>query len=184
MGCRKARNAQWYWPSLCHEASKSSRGLDSWTRSASFAEGVAGALRNPGLRAVVVCPSNPFLSIDPILAVPGMRDALSDCRAPVVAVSPLISGRAVKGPTAKIMAELSIPATASAVVTHYRDLLDGFLVDHADAAETEGLPVPCLATRTLMLTLDERDNLARRALEFADRLRDLPATARRTVPVP
>ena len=60
------------------------------------------------LRAVVICPSNPFISIEPILAVPGVREALAGCGAPVVAVSPIIGGRAVKGPTAKMMAELGI----------------------------------------------------------------------------
>ncbi len=65
-----------------------------------------GACATRGLRAVVICPSNPFISIEPILAVPGMREAIAACAAPVVAVSPIIGGRAVKGPTAKMMAEL------------------------------------------------------------------------------
>ena len=68
------------------------------------------ALADPQLKAVVICPSNPFISIEPILAVPGVREALADCAAPVVAVSPLIGGRAIKGPTAKMMAELGIDA--------------------------------------------------------------------------
>ena len=68
------------------------------------------ALADPRLKAVVICPSNPFISIEPILAVPGVREALADCAAPVVAVSPLIGGRAIKGPTAKMMAELGIAA--------------------------------------------------------------------------
>ena len=63
-------------------------------------------LTDPQLKAVVICPSNPFISIEPILAVPGVREALANCAAPVVAVSPLIGGRAIKGPTAKMMAEL------------------------------------------------------------------------------
>src|SRR4051794_3004183 len=71
------------------------------------------ALADPELRAVMVCPSNPFISIDPILAVPGIRDALRACRAPVVAVSPIVAGQAVKGPTAKMMAELSLPVDAA-----------------------------------------------------------------------
>ena len=136
------------------------------------------ALRQPGLRAVILCPSNPFLSIDPILAVPGIRQALALCRAPVIAVSPIIGGRAVKGPTAKIMRELSIPATAAAVAEHYGDLLDGIVIDHADAAEAKALAVPCLVTRTLMMTLNERDNLAARVLDFADSLRETPAGTR------
>ena len=70
------------------------------------------ALRDPRLRAVVICPSNPFISIEPILAVPGMREAIATCDAPVVAVSPIIGGRAVKGPTAKMMAELGLAVNA------------------------------------------------------------------------
>ena len=71
------------------------------------------ALADPKLRAVVLCPSNPFISIDPILAVPGVRAALRACRAPVVAVSPIVAGQAVKGPTAKMMAELGLPVDAA-----------------------------------------------------------------------
>ena len=66
------------------------------------------ALTDPATQAVVICPSNPFISIEPILAVPGVRAALADCAAPVIAVSPLIGGRAIKGPTAKMMAELGM----------------------------------------------------------------------------
>ena len=95
---------------------------------------VLAALRDTRLRAVVICPSNPFVSIEPILAIPGMREAVSACAAPVVAVSPIIGGRAVKGPTAKLMSELGLPATAAAVARRYGDLIDGYVLDHADAA--------------------------------------------------
>src|SRR5499433_64356 len=95
---------------------------------------VLAALRDPQLRAVVICPSNPYLSIEPILAVAGVRDAIRDCRAPVVAVSPIIGGRAVKGPTAKMMAELGLPVDAAAVARHYRDFVDVFVADEQDAA--------------------------------------------------
>ncbi len=66
------------------------------------------ALRDERLRAVIICPSNPFISVEPILAVPGTREAISACLAPVIAVSPIIGGRAVKGPTAKMMTELGM----------------------------------------------------------------------------
>ncbi|HEX5453735.1 MAG TPA: 2-phospho-L-lactate transferase, partial [Stellaceae bacterium] len=85
------------------------------------------ALADPHLRAVVICPSNPFISIDPILALPGVRAALRECRAPVVAVSPIIAGRAVKGPTAKMMVELGLPVDAAAVAHHYRDFLNLYI---------------------------------------------------------
>jgi LPPG:FO 2-phospho-L-lactate transferase len=127
------------------------------------------ALAAPDLRAVVICPSNPFISIDPILALPGVRAALRACRAPVVAVTPLIGGKAVKGPTAKMMAELGLPVEAAAVARHYADFLGCFLADVADAAALRDLGMPVTFTQTLMTTLAEREALARAVLEAADR---------------
>jgi LPPG:FO 2-phospho-L-lactate transferase len=127
------------------------------------------ALADPGLRAVVICPSNPFISIDPILTVPGVRQALRACPAPVVAVSPIIGGQAVKGPTAKIMAELGLPVDAAAVARHYRDILDLYIADEADAAMVAGLDLPVVLARTLMLSLTDREALARAVLAAADR---------------
>src|SRR5438552_9209661 len=100
------------------------------------------ALGDPMLRAVVICPSNPFISIDPILAVPGIRTALRECRAPVGAVSPIIAGKAVKGPTAKMMAELGLPVDAATVARHYGDILDLYIADEEDVAGVAGLDVP------------------------------------------
>src|SRR5579864_702129 len=111
------------------------------------------ALRDERLQAVVICPSNPFISVEPILAVPGMRQALSASPAPVIAVSPIIGGRAVKGPTAKMMAELGIEPSAFAVARHYGDLLDGYVVDHADADEVSNLDLHVTAAPTLMTSL-------------------------------
>jgi len=137
--------------------------------------GIIAALHDPGLRAVVICPSNPFISVDPILAVPGIRTALAACAAPVVAVSPIIKDRAVKGPTAKMMAELGIPVTAAAVARHYGDLIDGYVVDHGDAgtvAALAGRPGPYVrSAATLMVTLADREALARDVMAFADTLR-------------
>jgi LPPG:FO 2-phospho-L-lactate transferase len=129
------------------------------------------ALADPGLRAVVICPSNPFISIDPILAVPGVRDALRRCRAPVAAVSPIIGGQAVKGPTAKMMAELGLPVDAATVARHYRDFLDVYVADEADAAAVAGLEVPVVLTRSLMQSLADREALARAVLAAAGRVR-------------
>ena len=128
------------------------------------------ALADPALAAVVICPSNPFLSIDPILALPGVRAALAACRAPLVAVSPIVGGRAIKGPTAKIMGELAMPATAAAVAGYYGALLDGFVVDEADAGDAARLELPVSVTRTLMASLDDRDGLARQVLALAERI--------------
>jgi LPPG:FO 2-phospho-L-lactate transferase len=131
---------------------------------------VLKALESERLEAVVICPSNPFISIDPILAVPGMRAALAGCRAPVVAISPIIGGRAVKGPSAKMMAELGRQASARAVAEHYGELLNGFVLDTADAADAEHIDRPCLATRTLMTSADDKRALAAEVLAFAGRL--------------
>src|SRR5712672_378856 len=133
--------------------------------------GLLAALADPQLRAVVICPSNPFISIDPILAVPGVRAALRDCRAPVIAVSPIIGGKAVKGPTAKMMAELGLPVDAATVATHYRDFLDLYIADEEDAEAVAGLEIPVVLARTLMRSLDDREALANAVLAAADKLR-------------
>ena len=125
------------------------------------------ALGDDKLRMVVICPSNPLISIDPILSLPGVRDALRSCRSPVVAVSPLIGGKAVKGPTAKMMAELGLPVGAASVARHYGDLLDHYVIDEADAGAVTGLDLPVTATRALMQTLADREALARRVLAVA-----------------
>ena len=127
------------------------------------------ALLNDDLELVVVCPSNPFLSVDPMLSLPGVRDALRRCRAPVAAVSPIIGGKAVKGPTAKIMAELGLPIGAAAIARHYVDILDLFVADEADADIVAELEIPVILTRTLMVTLEDRDALARGVLTAAAR---------------
>ena len=128
------------------------------------------ALTAPGLAAVVICPSNPFLSVDPILAVPGVRQALASCRAPVVAVSPIIGGKAVKGPAAKIMRELNMPATAAGVARYYGGLIDGFVIDDVDSGDAGDIAVPVVATRALMENLADRERLAHDVLAFAGRL--------------
>jgi LPPG:FO 2-phospho-L-lactate transferase len=129
------------------------------------------ALADPGLGAVILCPSNPFISIDPILSIPGVRAALRDCPAPVVAVSPIIGGKAVKGPTAKMMKELGLPVDAAAVARHYRDFLDVYIADETDRDALSGLDLPVVLAPTLMTTLDDREVLARVAVDAADRVR-------------
>ena len=121
------------------------------------------------LAGVLICPSNPFLSIDPILSIDGIEQALLACKAPVIAVSPIVAGAAIKGPTAKIMAELDVPRDAAAIAAHYGDLLDGFIIDETDrelqaAIETTGLNV--VAAQSVMQTLDDKIELAHTALEL------------------
>jgi LPPG:FO 2-phospho-L-lactate transferase len=128
------------------------------------------------LRAIVICPSNPFLSVDPILAVPGLRLALSKQSAPVVAVSPIIAGQAVKGPTAKMMSELGIAVTTQSIAAHYEGLIDGLLIDSTDIADSASVDLPVIATNTLMRSLADRERLAHAVLAFCDTLAQSPVS--------
>ncbi len=136
-------------------------------------------LQDPDLVAIIICPSNPFVSVEPILQLPAVRDAMRGSAAPVVAVSPIVAGRALKGPAAKMMAELNIPTSAEAVAHYYGDLLDGFVLDDADAAAAEQLAHTASGAKrltigvmpTVMKSLDDRVNLARLVVEFAISLR-------------
>jgi LPPG:FO 2-phospho-L-lactate transferase len=129
------------------------------------------ALADPALRTVIVCPSNPFISIDPVLSIPGVREALRACRAPVVAVSPIIGGKAVKGPTAKMMEELGLPVDAATAARHYRDFLDVYIADEADRDAVAGLDLPIVLASILMVTPEDRENVARIVLDAANRAR-------------
>lgn len=129
-----------------------------------------GLLADGALRAVVLCPSNPFVSVEPMLAIPGLREALRRAAAPVVAVSPLIGGRAVKGPTAKMMRELGHEPSAAGVARRYADFIDGYVLDRADAGAADMPGVAVHVAETLMVTLEDRERLARETLAFADSL--------------
>ena len=126
------------------------------------------ALRNPDLTAIIICPSNPYLSVDPVLAVPSMRDTIREAAAPVVALSPLIGGKAVKGPTAKILSELKKDCTPLTIARHYDDLLDGLIIDRADRYSAAALPVPVRVTDTLMRSLEDRERMATECVAFAE----------------
>lgn len=129
--------------------------------------GAVAALNSDNLAAIIICPSNPWLSIDPLRALPRMRELLRASGAPVIAVSPLIGGKAVKGPTAKIMAELGLPVTPAAVARHYAGWIDGFVLDVRDQECANEIGVPTLITDTLMQSLADRQRLASATLEFA-----------------
>jgi LPPG:FO 2-phospho-L-lactate transferase len=133
------------------------------------APGVLAALADPATTAILIAPSNPYLSVDPILAVPGMRAALATAPAPVVAVSPLVGGQAVKGPTAKLMRELGVAVTPASIAAHYAGILAGMLVDMRDPDPIPGLPTA--TADTLMTTLSDRARVAAAALALAGRLR-------------
>jgi LPPG:FO 2-phospho-L-lactate transferase len=128
---------------------------------------IMAAFADPALECIVIAPSNPYLSIDPILATPAMRDALMNRRVPCVAVSPIVAGRAIKGPTAKLMAELGLPVTADAVARHYGGLIDGMVIDESEPADTGPFDVPVHRAATVMRSLADREHLASETLRFA-----------------
>ena len=129
------------------------------------------ALRDPSLQAIVICPSNPFISVEPILAIPGVRQAMIDSPVPIIAVSPIIAGQAVKGPTAKMMQELGLDPSAGTVAHRYHDLLDGYVIDHADMSEVVSIDARVTLAQTLMRTMEDREALARTVLDAAAVLR-------------
>jgi LPPG:FO 2-phospho-L-lactate transferase len=142
---------------------------------ASPAPGVVESLQTADL--VVICPSNPWVSIDPILALPGLNELLlvrkkqEGCS--VIAVSPIIGGQAVKGPAAKMYAELGMTASAHAVARHYGSLLNGFVMDIVDTSQAEevsGLGIRSHIVDTLMKTPGDRRRLAEEVIKFADEL--------------
>ncbi|MGI9324401.1 MAG: 2-phospho-L-lactate transferase [Pseudomonadales bacterium] len=119
---------------------------------------------------VIICPSNPFVSIDPILNLAGVRDALKASPAKVIAVSPIVGGNAIKGPTAKIMRELNLASMADEVADHYGDILDGYVLDELDKFLDGRLNIPTHVTQTVMQTLDDRIDLAKHCVDFIDQL--------------
>lgn len=131
---------------------------------------LAEALVRPDLAAVVFCPSNPFLSVDPILAVDGVRTALEGLKVPRVAVSPLVGGKAVKGPLSKLLEEFGTGSDNLAIARYYGPLVDRFVIDRSDANDAEGLRALGLSvtvTETLMRDATDRARLARAVLAAA-----------------
>lgn len=139
------------------------RGIEAARLSGSFSEALAAA------EVVVFCPSNPIVSIGPILAVPGMKEALSASSAPKVAVSPIVGGRALKGPADRMLDSLGHEVSATGVARFYEGLVDGMVVDRADAGERaamEDLGMEVLVTDAVMRGPEDRGRLAREVLEF------------------
>lgn len=126
------------------------------------ADGVLKAIQRAA--GVVVCPSNPIISIGPILAVPGIREALRETAAPVAAISPIVGGRALKGPADRMMRSMGLRASADQVAELYRDFVDVFVLDRVDrklAPKVEGLGMRAVVTNTIMRGLAQKKALAR-----------------------
>jgi LPPG:FO 2-phospho-L-lactate transferase len=135
---------------------------------------ILDTLASPSLSAVIICPSNPYISIDPMLSMPELTQALKRCPAPIVAVSPIVGGQSLKGPTAKMMQELGAEVSAVTVARHFTDFIDGFILDPADAklesaVRAEG--INCHMTPSVMKSLDDRVHLAKETFEFATSMR-------------
>jgi LPPG:FO 2-phospho-L-lactate transferase len=132
--------------------------------------GFADALARPDLAAVILCPSNPFLSVDPILAVDGVRERLAARDVPFIAVSPLVGGQSLKGPLGKLLGELGRENGNRAIAGHYAGLLDHLIIDDCDASDAEGLRamgISVTVTATVMCDAADRERLARVALSAA-----------------
>ena len=143
-------------------------------------EGLDEAAPAPGFLAalsscdtVIICPSNPFVSVDPILSLPGVIEALGGRNVPVVVVSNIVGGEALKGPAAKMMQELDMPTSALGVAKHYVEkysgLITGFVLDYADAElerAVEDLGLSTIVTGTVMITLEDKIELGREVLGF------------------
>jgi LPPG:FO 2-phospho-L-lactate transferase len=133
----------------------------------------AEALLGKDLEAIIICPSNPMLSIDPILALPGVRAALQR-RSPIIAVSPIVGGSALKGPAAKILSELGRVPSVVEIARHYANVIDGLVIDHTDdglAKEVENLGIRVAVVPTIMTDHKDRTRLADAVIGFAGSLR-------------
>jgi len=134
------------------------------------APAVEAALADPSLAAIVVCPSNPFVSVAPILAVPRIGAAVRSRRVPLVAVSPIVGGKAVKGPAMRMMLDLGIESSALGIARHYGELIDGLVIDRVDAAlagPIEALGIRVHVMDTIMRTAEDKARLADATAEFA-----------------
>lgn len=129
---------------------------------------VIAVLEDPDLAAIVICPSNPLLSVDPILAIPEAREKIKESGVPVIAISPIIGGEAVKGPLAKMMTEFGVAPSVANIAQHYSDLADILIVDEVDRNAVFERPEKHV-TKTLMTTLEDRIALASFVLDTASR---------------
>ena len=138
-------------------------------------EGIENSKPNPVVMSwldecdgIIICPSNPYVSVDTILSVPKYRNAFQS--KPVIAVSPIVGGLAIKGPAAKMMKELGVPPTPIAVAKHYGSLLSGFVLDQTDHEQAKDIPIPSIVTQTIMLTLQDRIGLAEQCVRFLEEM--------------
>ncbi len=133
------------------------------------APGVVPAIEKTDL--IILCPSNPILSIGPIMAIPGIRESVSKTRAKIVGISPIVGGKAIKGPLDKMMESLGLEVSPFGVAQLYAGLMKGYVIDQQDKSTTQkisGLGMKVLATNTLMTSLQSKAQLAADTLKFAE----------------
>ncbi|MGQ0655736.1 MAG: 2-phospho-L-lactate transferase CofD family protein [Betaproteobacteria bacterium] len=138
-------------------------------------DAVLDALHAADLEAVVLCPANPYHVIYPILAAGGLREVIRSRGVPVIAVSPIVGGRALKGSAGKMMRELGREPSARGVAGEYLRLIDGFVIDREDAAyldNVRSLGIAVLAAPTIMRSIEDRTALAQAILDFAGAIRE------------
>jgi len=141
-------------------------GIDDAKISSSFDQ----YLNDPALQAVIICPSNPFLSVQPILTLPGVRKKLKEIMQPVIIVSPIVEGQALKGPTAKLMKELDFDCDVNGIVDYYADIADGIVIDIKDSSyieEIESRGVKVYTSNIVMQSLQDRKDLAKEVIQFS-----------------
>ncbi len=138
------------------------------------APALARMMEGDSIGAVIICPSNPYVSIAPMLAIPAFGAFIKSRKIPVAAVSPIVGGQAIKGPAAKMMAELGVDISALGIARHYEGLIDGLVIDEADRdllRPIEELGIKVLVTNTIMRDVAEKSRLAEQTVEFARRLK-------------
>ncbi|MEM6887020.1 MAG: 2-phospho-L-lactate transferase [Pseudomonadota bacterium] len=134
---------------------------------------ISTALRE-GIDAILIAPSNPYVSVDPILSIPGMLPMLRSAGAPIIAISPIVGGNAIKGPSAKMMREMGVPVSAKTVALKYSGLIDGFVLDNKDehlSEEISNLGLEVLAMQTIMNNMADKEAVAIASIDFAKSLR-------------
>ena len=134
---------------------------------------VTETLMDPDLKGIVICPSNPYLSIDPILSIETISQSIAESKSPRVAVSPIINGQSVKGPTTKIMNELGLETNVLTIAQHYKDYIDGIVIDTSDqdyAGQIESMGIQVKLSEIMMNNDDDKKRVAEDVIHFIDHI--------------
>ena len=136
-------------------------------------DAVNRALKAQDLNGLIICPSNPYLSIDPILSIPRIKKLIQNLKKPRIAISPIVDGDSIKGPTSKIMQEMGIEVSCSSIAKHYKGLIDGIIIDQSDEAQVnniEKMGIQVKLANIIVKTKTEKNKLAQESLEFLDEI--------------